>query len=348
MRKNFKLTFLLAAILLFAVSCSINESEEPEEGFLFVSATDTIENVPINGATIFLDGDQLTQQTPALISNLAVGSHVVRIRPESDYPPQSDTVEVVAFDTTNVSMRFAPIDTAGSSVQTVFVTSDPPGAQINIGDRAYQDQVTPATLTLVPDDQNSYSLSVYLEGYRTTAPYLYDFFGVAGDTAELEFTLEPHQTGNDVGGLVPDFKLANYQVPADWSDTVTVAEYRGKVVLVNFWFANCVPCREEFPSLQVTYEERYEDGFRILALNTGWYPDDAEDFLEFREDIGLTFPLLYNSIGADLWNENGYNVQGAPTNILVDRSGVIRDRFGATNHDDLNQRIDAVMELTAP
>ncbi|MBZ0265285.1 redoxin domain-containing protein [bacterium] len=348
MKRYMWLSFLMIISAMVIISCSINESEEPDEGFLYVAARDTVDGVDIVGADVFIDGQQHSQTTPTLISNLSVGQHIVRIRPSAGYPSQSDTAEVFAFDTTRVEMPFAAQDTSILNNQTLLIESTPAGAQINIDDRKLEDIITPARILLTPDDQNAYSVSVYLPGNKTLAPYLYEVFAEAGDTTTLTFELEPHATSNTIGGLVPDFKLANYQVPADWSDSVSVGEYRGKVVMVNFWFANCVPCREEFPSIQQTYIDRYEEGFRVIALNTGWYPDDAEDFLEFREDFGLTFPLLFNSIGADLYNENGYEVQGAPTNILVDRSGVIRDRFGATNHDDLNTRINAVMELTAP
>ncbi len=89
-----------------------------------------------------------------------------------------------------------------------------------------------------------------------------------------------------------------------------------KVVVLNFWFMNCGPCRMEFPYLQQAYEE-YSDEIEVLALN----PIDGTDetVSEFANELGLTFPM---SACSPEW-EKCMKLNAYPTTVVIDRYGTI-------------------------
>jgi thiol-disulfide isomerase/thioredoxin len=107
----------------------------------------------------------------------------------------------------------------------------------------------------------------------------------------------------------------------------SLSDYRGQVVLVNFWATWCAPCREEMPALDRLYRVLAEEGLEILAVHAG--PGGAA-MHEFLERIPVSFTVL---IDADL-DLRGWQVPALPTTFLVDRQGRTRYRaLGARNWD---------------
>ena len=96
-------------------------------------------------------------------------------------------------------------------------------------------------------------------------------------------------------------------------------QYRGKVVLLNFWATWCKPCTTEMPAMQTVYDELREKGFVVLAVN------ELEDEGKVREHIVAykhTFPVLL-----DRENKvaNQYGVFGLPVSVFIDQNGVVRE-----------------------
>jgi peroxiredoxin len=120
--------------------------------------------------------------------------------------------------------------------------------------------------------------------------------------------------GLEVGQQAPGFTL-----PDVAGNEVSLADFRGQPVIINFWATWCAPCQIEMPELEQAYAERQEDGLVILAVNRDEDRGAVERF--FYEEMELTFtPLLdeearVNSI---------YRVVGLPTTFFVDAEGVIR------------------------
>lgn len=119
-----------------------------------------------------------------------------------------------------------------------------------------------------------------------------------------------------LGRYAPDFEL-----PDLTGQQVSLSQWRGQTLLVNFWASWCEPCREEMPLLQATYEAYGDDGLMVLGVNMG---EEARRVAGFAEDLGLTFPTL-----VDEKTDVGtlYRVRGAPTTYFIDREGVIRQRY---------------------
>lgn len=111
----------------------------------------------------------------------------------------------------------------------------------------------------------------------------------------------------------PDFTLRSNQ-----DSNLRLADMRGEVVMINFWATWCGPCRQEMPLLEKLYTKYQPAGFRVLAINI---EKDSEKADQFIEDIGVTYPVLYDneSIVSKL-----YEVEAMPSTIFIDREGRFR------------------------
>jgi thiol-disulfide isomerase/thioredoxin len=108
-----------------------------------------------------------------------------------------------------------------------------------------------------------------------------------------------------------------------------LANFKGQVVLVNFWASWCPPCRSEMPSMQRLMQKTVGKPLAILAVNTGESRDEAEPFLK---EVHPDFPVLLDpeSEVARRWK-----VFALPTSFLVDKRGRIRYVLpGATEWDE--------------
>lgn len=120
--------------------------------------------------------------------------------------------------------------------------------------------------------------------------------------------------------------------------TVALADLKGKVVLINFWFSGCGPCIAEMPDLEAYYQRHRNKGFEILAINM---TDSKEEVAKVGRRLGVSFPLLTDPLKIATTR---YAVQGAPTSFVVDRAGVIRDRHeGRLMPKHLDGKVGALM-----
>ena len=118
------------------------------------------------------------------------------------------------------------------------------------------------------------------------------------------------------GNPAPDFSLESLD-----GGQVTLAEYRGRHVLINFWATWCTPCRSEMPELVRTYEEHKDTGFTILGINLT-FQDALPEIVAFVEEFKMTFPVLLDETGEVTTQK--YRLLGLPMSVFVDRQGAIR------------------------
>ena len=97
----------------------------------------------------------------------------------------------------------------------------------------------------------------------------------------------------------------------------SLADYKGKVVVLNVWASWCDPCREEVPLLQQTHEQIEPKGGLVLGLDT---QDASSKALEFLEERKATFPSLRDR---DRSYGREFGVTGYPETFLIDRQGRI-------------------------
>jgi peroxiredoxin len=117
-----------------------------------------------------------------------------------------------------------------------------------------------------------------------------------------------------VGTTAEDFRLVDLE-----GKQQSLSQYRGKVVLVNFWATWCKPCTTEMPAMQTTYDRLHENGFVVLAIN------ELEDEAKVREHIkqyNHTFPVL---LDRDNKVANQFGVFGLPVSVFIDEKGVVRE-----------------------
>jgi cytochrome c biogenesis protein CcmG/thiol:disulfide interchange protein DsbE len=94
-----------------------------------------------------------------------------------------------------------------------------------------------------------------------------------------------------------------------------VADLRGKAVVVNFWASWCIPCRDEAPVLQKTYERYRDRGLVVLGVDVNDFRQDARRFMG---RYGVTYPVVYDGKGSTVGK---WGVRGFPETFFVDRTG---------------------------
>lgn len=108
-----------------------------------------------------------------------------------------------------------------------------------------------------------------------------------------------------------------FTLPDLKGNQVSLKDFRGKVVLINFWFPACGPCQMELPHIQKLYDTYKDQGFAVLLIQTSQTQDDGKKFLE---DHNYTMTSLYSE---GSWASDHYGVKAAPTNFFIDRQGRI-------------------------
>ena len=141
------------------------------------------------------------------------------------------------------------------------------------------------------------------------------FFGLPSEPPEPQPQSAPQISiaGLGTGSQAPLFELET----AD-GEMVGLEDYRGQVVLLNFWATWCAPCRIEMPLLQSTFESFKDQGLVILGID---FDEPADLVASFGDELGLTFPLLLDPGGKV---QQQYKVRGYPTTVILDREGRIQ------------------------
>jgi cytochrome c biogenesis protein CcmG, thiol:disulfide interchange protein DsbE len=120
--------------------------------------------------------------------------------------------------------------------------------------------------------------------------------------------------GLSVGEAAPDTPLPRLE----GNGTRSLADYRGRWVLVNFWASWCIPCRQEAPALERFHREQRNSDFTVLGVDSQDLSDDGRDFVQ---RYGLSYPQLHDGDG-DAADEFG--TTGVPENFLIDPAGKVR------------------------
>lgn len=111
----------------------------------------------------------------------------------------------------------------------------------------------------------------------------------------------------------PDFTLTDMQ-----GEAVSLSQYRGKVILLNFWAGWCPPCRAEMPSMEKLYRQLKDRDFVILAVNVEEGGRAAVQ--DFTREIPVSFPILLDTAQTV---SRLYRVRGLPQSYIIDREGKI-------------------------
>lgn len=113
--------------------------------------------------------------------------------------------------------------------------------------------------------------------------------------------------------VAPDFTLKSIN-----GDNLRLSEFRGEVVLINFWASWCGPCRQEMPVLSELHDKYKALGFTVLGVNVEEEPGKARRLLK---EMQVSFPVLLDNESVV---SKQYNVVAMPSTVLVDRNGNMR------------------------
>lgn len=146
------------------------------------------------------------------------------------------------------------------------------------------------------------------------------------------------------------YPAPHFEVVDERGVPVSLADYRGKVVLLNVWATWCAPCREEMPSMQRLYDSFSRDAFEIAAVsvdapfgdtdrsgNPGGHP------VAFAHALGLTFPVLLDPSGGI---QRVYRTTGVPESFLIGPDGVIYKKVAGPTEWDSEANVGLVRRLS--
>lgn len=150
----------------------------------------------------------------------------------------------------------------------------------------------------------------------------------------LALQLSERNRGRPLSGPAPDFELRLFD-----GTEIALADFRGDVVLLNFWASWCPPCRDEAVDLQALYEDYREAGFIIIGVNM--LESSPQKALDFMEEFGVTYP---NGEDIEQRVTNLYRVEGPPESFLIDQAGKVRQFYiGSIDYDRVSGAIEALL-----
>lgn len=139
------------------------------------------------------------------------------------------------------------------------------------------------------------------------------------------------------GGPAPNFTAQTLD-----GKHVSLADFRGKTVLLNFWATWCPPCRSEMPDMEKVYRERLDKDVVILAIDVQEADVPIQGFID---RFSITFPILMD-VSGDI--AKLYGIQSLPSSFFIDKQGRVTSfNLGAMNESAIARRIDQALELTA-
>jgi len=130
-------------------------------------------------------------------------------------------------------------------------------------------------------------------------------------------------------GNAPAFTLKDLD-----GNTVSLSDFRGKRVYVNFFATWCPPCRGEMPDIEKMFQKYKDRGLVVLAVDLG---EDNATVKNYIQSSGYNFKVL---LDPDKSVENNYNTQSIPVSVFIDKDGnIVSRRVGALTIDDMERNI---------
>ncbi|TET62394.1 TlpA family protein disulfide reductase [Candidatus Aerophobetes bacterium] len=121
--------------------------------------------------------------------------------------------------------------------------------------------------------------------------------------------------------------------------TVSLKDYRGRLIFLNFWATWCGPCRAEMPSMQRLWEEFKEEDFVILAIDI---QEESKLVSSFMNERGLSFPVLLDEKGKVA---RSYGIRGIPTTFFLNPEGEIIGKAVGARDWDSEESFELIREL---
>ncbi len=207
-----------------------------------------------------------------------------------------------------------------SSAVITWVTDEPATSQVEYS-------VEGGNTSTTPEDTNlTTTHSIALSNLDSSTTYSYTIISkdaasnAATSPGGHTFTTESSiPVGSNVGDRAPDFTVQNLS----GSDvTIKMSDYRGKIVMINFWATWCEPCRKEMPYIQAISDNWSRQDLVIFAIaaKDNESLDVVNEFISEPENE-YTFPVYYDSQGQA---QSLYSISTWPTTFFIDKNGIIK------------------------
>lgn len=141
--------------------------------------------------------------------------------------------------------------------------------------------------------------------------------------------------------LVEPIPAPAFTVPSLNGTPASLSDYKGKVILLNFWATWCFPCRQEMPHMETLWKRYKDKGFVVIGVSN----DDKSKTKRvetFVKKVNLSFPILFDteSTVSDL-----YDVSGIPVSYLIDRDGNVISQIMGIREWDSDEAFELVEHL---
>jgi len=312
MKNRAGILVLFFLMILFFYCETKNPEKKTNLGKILVKS-----NIP--QAEIFLDNISTGKVTPDTLFDVPAGSHQVKVEKYGYYPiPSSVTIQVKAGALDSVVFVLNKL-----YYSAIKVSSDPPGAMIVLDNQSTGER-TPDTLGTVP--VGKHIVSVYKDFYSTNLPGKEVVNLAQNDTAETFFHLTFSASGTDLEKIPPNFNL-----PDIYNNWFALYNYRGFVMILNFWSYGSQDCRDLFSGLEEIYKDYYSNTLKIFAIDP---LDELSEIQSVKNSLGLTFDLLRGKGSSVAYD---YHISTYPTTMIIDRTGkVYYYKVGYSAGVDLN------------
>jgi peroxiredoxin len=185
------------------------------------------------------------------------------------------------------------------------------------------------TLTgLTPDTTYYFTVTAISDaGYKTVTEISNPFTTLSGEILESP----------EVGYKAPDFSLVDID-----DNTVSLADYNGKWLIISFWETDCSSCRATLPHLQQYYETMPTDKIALLSIN--YKNKDKLILVSQLKNRGVTFPVLLDNDGTVT---KEYKITGFPTLFIIDGNGIIQKAKSGKfdSKEEIAQFINSVVDF---
>lgn len=148
----------------------------------------------------------------------------------------------------------------------------------------------------------------------------------------VQQSVDTPKAGSVIGMQRPGFSL-----PDTEGKMRNIDEWKGKVILLNFWASWCPPCRKELPDFVRLYDKYKDRGFMVVGVGI----DKRQDLVDFMDQMGVEYPVMVaQTEGIDLSQRYGDHLGALPYSVIIDRDGkIVETHVKSLSYDQVEQSI---------
>jgi thiol-disulfide isomerase/thioredoxin len=139
--------------------------------------------------------------------------------------------------------------------------------------------------------------------------------------------------------VAPSGPAPKFQLNSMAGKPVSLDQFKGQVVMINFWASWCGPCRQEMPILEKLYGKYQPMGFTMIGINV---EPDSQLAVNWLKDTPVTFPILFDTKSEV---SKLYKVSSMPSTVIIDRQGNLRWLHRGYKPGDENEYLDQIRAL---